>query len=159
MKAVDRIFRYLAGTKKVGLIFGNRNRVGDTGANVTVCAYSDVDWGNSEDRKSLSGWVVKINGDPISWSCKKQGVVAQSTCEAELYAEAAAFNEVLRLKDLIGELGVQIATDVRLNIREDSGVVVYCDNQSTIKVSKNGVKADRTSMWTSSTISSQLKSK
>ncbi len=144
MKSVDRIFRYLAGTKKVGLIFGSRNRVDDSGANVTVCAYSDADWGNSEDRKSLSGWVVKINGDPISWSCKKQSVVAQSTCEAELYAEAAAINEVLWLKDLIGELGVKITNDVRLNIREDSGVIVYCDNQSTIKVSKNGIKADRT---------------
>ena len=144
MKAVDRIFRYLAGTKKVGLIFGSRNRVGDAGANVNVCAYSDADWGNSEDRKSLSGWVVKINGDPISWSCKKQSVVAQSTCEAELYAEAAAINEVLWLRDLIGELGVKITNDVRLNIREESGVIVYCDNQSTIKVSKNGIKADRT---------------
>lgn len=144
MKAVDRIFRYLAGTKKVGLVFGSRNMNGGNVDSVDIAAYSDADWGSNEDRKSLSGWVVKLNGDTISWSCKKQSVVAQSTCEAELYAEAAAINEVLWLKDLIGELDIRIEKEPRLNIREDSGVVVYCDNQSTIKVSKNGIKADRT---------------
>lgn len=156
MKAIDRVFRYLAGTKKVGLIFGSRNLTAcnngfrtpsDVAAKqctTNIAAYSDADWGNNEDRKSLSGWVVKLNGDPISWSCKKQSVVSQSTCEAELYAEAAAINEVLWLRDLIGELEIKLELDPRLNIREESGVVVYCDNQSTIKVSKNGIKADRT---------------
>jgi hypothetical protein len=38
--------------------------------------------------------VAKLNGDPVSWSSKKQRVVALSTCEAELYAESAAIQEV-----------------------------------------------------------------
>lgn len=143
MKSIDRVFRYLAGTRTFGLIFGSRNGVVNN-FDVGMCAYSDADWGSSDDRKSLTGWVAKLNGDPISWSCKKQSVVAQSTCEAELYAEAAAVNEMLWLTDLIGELGIPVAGDTRLNGKEDSGVIVYCDNQSTIKVSKNGIKADRT---------------
>ena len=61
---------------------------------IPVSAYSDADWGNDvRDVKSLTGWVVMVNGDPVSWCCKKQSVVAQSTCEAELYALAAAMNE------------------------------------------------------------------
>ena len=80
MQAAERVLRYLAGTKDVGLVFGSRNGdvVGDSrGRNaqvqVDVCAFADADWANSKgDRKSISGWVAKLNGDPVSWSSKKQ---------------------------------------------------------------------------------------
>ena len=142
MLAAERVLRYLAGTKDVGLVFGSRN--GDARADsrghgtqmvVDVCAFADADWANCKgDRKSISGWVAKLNGDPVSWSSKKQRVVALSTCEAELYAEAAAIQEVLWLRGLMKELGLHTAT----------GSTVFGDNQSTIAVSKNGVKGERT---------------
>jgi len=142
MQAAERVLRYLAGTKEVGLIFGSRNgdAVGDsrghaTQVQVEVCAFADADWANNKgDRKSISGWVAKVNGDPVSWSSKKQRVVALSTCEAELYAEAAAIQEVLWLRGLMEELGLHTATGSR----------IYGDNQSTIAVSQNGVKGERT---------------
>jgi hypothetical protein len=138
MIAIDRILRYYAGTKDVGLIFGSRNgdSVGDSRGHgtemlVDVCAYADADWANDKsDRKSISGWVAKINGDPISWSSKKQQVVGLSTCESELYAQAAAVQEVLWILGLCKELGLQVRT----------GSAVHCDNQSTIAVCKNGIK-------------------
>jgi hypothetical protein len=140
--AAERVLRYLAGTKALGLVFGSRNGdvVGDsrgrnTHVQVDVCAFSDADWANSKrDRKSITGWVAKLNGDPVSWASKKQRTVALSTCEAELYAEAAAIQEVLWLRGLMKELG--------LNVR--SGSVVYGDNQSALAVSANGVKSERT---------------
>ena len=99
------------------------------------CAFADADWaGDRSDRKSISGWVAKINGDPISWSSKKQRVVALSTCEAELYAEAAAIQEVLWIWGILAELDLSSST----------GSTVYGDNQSAIAVSKNGVKGERT---------------
>ena len=102
---------------------------------IDVCAYSDADWANDKsDRKSITGWVAKVNGDAISWASKKQRTVAQSTCEAELYAEAAAIQEVLWLRGLLTELGLHMRT----------GSVVYGDNQSAIAVSKNGIKGERT---------------
>ena len=142
MLAAERVLRYLAGTKDVGLVFGSRNgdaRVDSRGHGtqmvVDVCAFADADWANCKgDRKSISGWVAKLNGDPVSWSSKKQRVVALSTCEAELYAEAAAIQEVLWLRGLMEELGLHTAT----------GSTVFGDNQSTIAVSKNGVKGERT---------------
>jgi len=142
MLAADRVLRYLAGSKDVGLIFGSRNgdAVGDTrgqGSVVEVecCAYADADWaGDHRDRKSISGWVAKINGDPISWSSKKQRVVALSTCEAELYATSAALQEVLWIRSMLAELGLNCS----------AGSTVYGDNQSAISVSKNGVKGERT---------------
>ena len=70
----------------------------------------------------------------MSWSSKKQRVVALSTCEAELYAESAAIQEVLWLRGLMEELGLHTQT----------GSTVYGDNQSAIAVSQNGVKGERT---------------
>jgi len=140
--AAERVLRYLAGTKSLGLVFGSRNgdTVGDsrgrgTQVQVDVCAFSDADWANSKrDRKSITGWVAKLNGDPVSWASKKQKTVALSTCEAELYAEAAAIQEVLWLRGLLKELG--------LNCR--SGSEVYGDNQAALAASSNGIKSERT---------------
>lgn len=142
MQAAERVLRYLTGTKEIGLVFGSRNgdAVGDSRGRraqvqVDVCAFADADWANDKgDRRSISGWVAKLNGDPISWSSKKQRVVALSTCEAELYAESAAIQEVLWLRGLMEELGLHTQT----------GSTVFGDNQSTIAVSTNGVKGERT---------------
>ena len=141
MTAAMRVLRYLAGTPGAGLVFGSRNAgiVGDSRGNsklqTDVCAWADADWANDrKDRKSITGWVAKLNGDPISWSSKKQRIVAQSTCEAELYAEAAAIQEVLWLRGLLAELGLHV----------QMGSLVHGDNQSTIAVSKNGVRSERT---------------
>jgi hypothetical protein len=143
MAAAERVLRYLAGTKAVGLVFGARNgaaAMGDSRGHgerqqLDVCAFADADWANNRnDRKSITGWVAKLNGDPISWSSKKQRTVALSTCEAELYAEAAAIQEVLWLRGLMKEL----------RLHSNTGSVVHGDNQSAIAVSKNGVRSDRT---------------
>ena len=123
-------------------MFGSRNgdTVGDSRGRraqvqVDVCAFADADWANDKgDRRSITGWVAKLNGDPVSWSSKKQRVVALSTCEAELYAESAAIQEVLWLRGLMEELGLHTQT----------GSTVYGDNQSAIAVSENGVKGERT---------------
>ena len=143
MRAAERVLRYLAGTKSAGLSFGARSGVAAMGDSrghgerqqLDVCAFADADWaGDRSDRKSITGWVAKLNGDPISWSSKKQRTVALSTCEAELYAEAAAIQEVLWLRGLMKELRLQ----------SNTGSVVHGDNQSAIAVSKNGIRSDRT---------------
>ena len=104
MKACDRVFRYLAGTRALSLWFGRRS----SQPTVEVTAYADSDWGSDRgDRKSVTGWIALVNGDPVSWASKKQKVVAQSTCEAELYAEAAAINESKWLCGLLNELGLK----------------------------------------------------
>lgn len=130
-KACDRVFRYLAGSRAVGLLFGRNSEQ----TAVSISAYADADWGSDHaDRKSITGWVAMLSGDPVSWASKKQKVVSQSSCEAELYAEAAAINEIKWLRGLLGELGVASAQTP----------VLYGDNQSTQELSKNGIKSERT---------------
>lgn len=52
-----------------------------------ILAYSDADWaGDVDTRHSTSGWICLLNGGPVSWSSRKQSVIATSTTEAELIA-------------------------------------------------------------------------
>jgi len=136
--ACDRVFRYLAGTKSLGLLFGRqplRADVPSQSSTVAVTAYADADWASDRiDRKSITGWIAMINGDPVSWASKKQKVVSQSSCEAELYAEGAAINEAKWLDGLLCEIG----------LRQNSTPLIYGDNQSTQTLSKNGIKSERT---------------
>jgi hypothetical protein len=130
-KACDRVFRYLAGTKAKGLLFGRRNES-------VLTAWSDSDWGTDWiDRKSQTGWAAMLWGDLVSWASKKQKVVAQSSCEAELYAEASAINEMSWLRGLLSE--ISLYTEGR-----DPTPKLYGDNQSTQKLTENGVKSERT---------------
>src|SRR6185312_12197145 len=113
----------------LGLLFGRNSNTAD----ITVSAYADADWGSDHtDRKSITGWVAMLNGDIVSWASKKQKVVSQSTCEAELYAEAAAINETKWLSGLLSEIGME----------QTSAPLIYGDNQSTLALSKNGIKSE-----------------
>jgi len=135
--AAKRVLRYLRGTAGVALKFGAGESAVTSGGEeeMVVSGYSDADWANDiRDRKSVSGWVVKLNGDVVNWSCKKQQTTALSTCEAELYAESACVQEVLWLRHLLEEIG--------LRLRPQS--VVWGDNQSTLQISEDGIIRERT---------------
>ena len=137
-KAAQRVLRYLAGSRQTGLWFG-RGASGQQQQqhieDAEVHAYSDADWGSDKsDRKSITGWIAYLNGDPVSWASKKQSTVAQSSCEAELYAASAATNELLWLRSLLSELGLQM----------NGPSTLFVDNQGAIEVAKHGVKSERT---------------
>ena len=82
-QAIKRILRYLQGTVEHGLKYPRKH--------VQDCVgYSDADWaGDTNDRKSTSGYVFQLNGTSISWRSKKQTSVALSTAEAEYMALAS----------------------------------------------------------------------
>jgi hypothetical protein len=43
-------------------------------------------------RKSITGYLVRVDGDVVDWKSKKQPVVAQSSSEAEYVALAMLVN-------------------------------------------------------------------
>ncbi|XP_019451824.1 PREDICTED: uncharacterized protein LOC109353922 [Lupinus angustifolius] len=80
MVAAKRILRYLKGTLCYGVLFPIQKQNCESG----FVGYSDSDWcGDKEDKRSTLGYLFTIFGAPISWSSRKQDVVALSTCEAE----------------------------------------------------------------------------
>jgi hypothetical protein len=97
--AVKRVFRYLAKTADLGLVYQNCPEPDCTG-------FSDADWGNDEiDSKSITGFVFLIGNGAVTWSAKKQDSVARSTQQAEYQAYSAAAREALWIRTLLNELG------------------------------------------------------
>jgi len=64
---------------------------------------------------------------PISWSSKKQSIVALSTCEVEYVAATMSACQAVRLDTLLQEL----------KINESDGVKLFVDNKSAINLPKN----------------------
>jgi len=73
-----RILRYLSGILNYKLHY-DRERGKLNGS-------SDASWGNGVKMKSFSGGIIQLGKSLIMWNCRKQKCVADSTCEAELFA-------------------------------------------------------------------------
>nr|GEV73729.1 uncharacterized mitochondrial protein AtMg00810-like [Tanacetum cinerariifolium] len=81
--AVKRIFRYSKGQPKLGLWYHR-----DSPFNLK--AFSDSDYaGASLNRKSITGGFQFLGKRLISWQCKKQTIVANSTTKEEYVAAAS----------------------------------------------------------------------
>src|SRR5882672_9670863 len=86
-EAVKRVFRYLKGTREHELTIGMGGTLTWNGKTHTgLQGYCDANWASQEHRNSMSGYVLMIDGGAISWSSKKQPVIALSTTEAEYIA-------------------------------------------------------------------------
>jgi len=114
-KGLKRILRYLKGTVNLYLSF-QKNQ------GPLITAYADADWAGDVDRKSTTGFLIELYGNPVCWTTKKQTTVALSSTEAEYVALATASTEVVWTRNFLRELGWTI---------EDS-TIVYEDNQSCI---------------------------
>ncbi|GKA42830.1 uncharacterized mitochondrial protein-like protein [Tanacetum coccineum] len=81
--AVKRIFRYLKGQPKLGLWYPKDSPI-------DLVAYTDSDYARASlERKSTTGGSQFLGSRLISWQCKKQTVVANSTTEAEYVAASS----------------------------------------------------------------------
>ncbi|GJV01148.1 putative ribonuclease H-like domain-containing protein [Tanacetum coccineum] len=82
LHAVKRNFRYLKGQPKLGLWYPRDSPF-------VLESFSDSDYaGASLDRKSTTGGCQFLGKRLISWQCKKQTIVVNSTTEAEYVATA-----------------------------------------------------------------------
>jgi len=101
----------------------------------TIIAYSDADWAGCPDtRRSTSGYCIYLGNALVSWSSKRQATVSRSSAEAEYRAVANAVAKCIWLRQLLGELNVNIP----------SATIAYCDNVSAVYMSKNPVHHRRT---------------
>lgn len=122
--AVKRVFRYLKGTLNFKLEF-NDNSYCDV--------YCDSDWGNKlNDRYSVTGVCLMVNGGIVHWHSKRQKTVALSTTEDEYMALSSAVQESLWLKQLISE--ISMTPDI---------VKIHCDNRGALELAKNNVTSQR----------------
>ncbi|GJT38216.1 putative ribonuclease H-like domain-containing protein [Tanacetum coccineum] len=127
LHAVKRIFRYLKHQPKLGLWYLRDSPF-------ELEAFSDSDYaGASLDRKSTTGGCQFLGRRLISWQCKKQTIMANSTTEAEYVAAAHCCGQVLWIQNQMMDYGFNF-----MNTK------IHIDNESTICVVKNPVYHSRT---------------
>lgn len=88
-----------------------------------ICGWADADYATSiVTKKSTSGYVITMYGNPICWSAKKQPVVAQSTTEAEFVAINRCAKQLRWLTNLVLNLHIKIRAPILKN--DNSGAVI-----------------------------------
>jgi Reverse transcriptase (RNA-dependent DNA polymerase) len=120
------ICRYLLGTSNYTLVYDGPSDGG-------LEAYADSDWASDPDtRKSTTGYLVKLAGGIFAWNSHTQKTVALSSTEAEYMSLSDTSRQLVWVKNLLIELGIQL-----------SPIPLYGDNQGSIFLTSNPVQEKR----------------
>ncbi|GJT30197.1 putative ribonuclease H-like domain-containing protein [Tanacetum coccineum] len=121
------LYRYLKGQPTLGLWYPKD-------LPMDLIAYSDTDYdGASIDKKSTTGGCQFLCCRLISWQCKKQTIVANSTTKAEYIAASKCYGLVLWLQNQLLDYGYNFMK-----------IKIHVDNESLICVVKNHVYHSKT---------------
>ncbi|GJV91363.1 putative ribonuclease H-like domain-containing protein [Tanacetum coccineum] len=127
LHAVKRIFRYLKGQPKLGLWYPKDSPF-------DLVAYTDSDYaGTSLDKKSTKRGCQFLGCRLISWQCKKQTVVANSTTKSEYIPASNCCGQVLWIQNQLLDYGYNFMQ-----------TKIHIDNESTICIVKNPVFHSKT---------------
>ena len=123
-EAAKHILRYLKATKHRKLTYSKQK---PAMAN-KLYGYVDADHaGSRDDRKSVGGYVLMLNGAAISWSSRKIKVISLSSFESEWYSASICGCEVVVVRRLLEEIGR----------KQSSPTVLFEDNAACIHAATN----------------------
>ena len=134
---VKHLFRYLKGTKDLGLFYTNR-----PGENMV--GYADAGYlSDPHQARSQTGYVFTHSGAAICWRSTKQSLVATSSNHAEIIAMYEASRELVWLRNMtahvLKESGLSVGQE------KEEPMIIYEDNAACIAQLKEGyIKGDRT---------------
>ena len=91
-------------------------------------AYSDTNFtGDTEDRCSTGGYAVFLGTGTISWSSRRQSIVALSSTESEYIVLSEVGCEIMWIKHFLEEL----------DFTSQEPTTIFADNQGTIAFATN----------------------
>ncbi|CAI7781323.1 unnamed protein product [Closterium sp. NIES-53] len=93
-----RVLRYLCSTSGMGLVLGGQG-------SVVLNGHSDASWADDQATQRLpQGYTFSLGSGSVSWRSTRSFCVLSSSCEAEIYAEAMAAQELrwLTFADRLG---------------------------------------------------------
>ena len=100
-----------------------------------IIAYTDSDYANNDERKSITGGIVTLGGSPTYFMSKMQSIVSLSSTEAEYIALGTITQEVLFQRQILNEL---------LDDKDEKTSIIYEDNLGAIYLAKNQQISQRT---------------
>jgi len=131
-ECLKRVGRYLKGTPSLTTIL--QKGVGGANGSLRLSMYVDASYASCPDTgRSITGYVVALNGNVVCATSKRQDTVACSTTEAEIIAFSEGCKELVYIHRLLSEF-----QDVELPM------MVHEDNLATIDVLSNPVNNGRT---------------
>mmetsp|Transcript_46824 Transcript_46824/g.95765 ORF Transcript_46824/g.95765 Transcript_46824/m.95765 type:complete len:1109 (-) Transcript_46824:511-3837(-) len=132
IKAADRVFRYVKGTREKGIWFRENDKK-NLGKNI-MAVYADTSDADCPiTSKSTGGYIIYINGAPVAWRSGRLPLVTLSSAESEYVQVTLACQEILHLRELLSALGFpQTAT------------AIFEDNQAAIAICNNPCHRTRT---------------
>ncbi|XP_019438966.1 PREDICTED: uncharacterized protein LOC109344666 [Lupinus angustifolius] len=126
-RATKRILKYLKGTTSHCLHFKPTRAP-------SLLAYSDVGWlSDPEDSRSQYRYAIFHGSNLISWTSRKQQVVARSSTEVEYRSLAYTVAELLWIQQLLKDLHDPLLDPLLL----------LCDNVGAIFMTKNPIICTR----------------
>ncbi|POM70458.1 Putative retroelement [Phytophthora palmivora] len=118
-RAAQRVVRYALTTKDYGLVYHACQ------GPLNLEAFADADHARCpESSRSVTGFVIKLNGCIFDWWSKKQEGVTTNTCSSELMAWT---------QNLLNELRINGTVET----------TVFCDNQSALKTIEYNGNSER----------------
>ena len=116
-QAIERVMKYLSGTKLHGLFYKKNPAV--------IEGFSDANQSTlSGDSLSTIGYIFTLGGGVVCWKSKKQTIIANSTMEAELIVLASVSEEANWLRDLLHE--------IPLGEKPILPILIHCDSTAII---------------------------
>lgn len=128
--ALKTLFRYGKRTQTHGLLYKAPSTQQDHQKS-DLHTYSDADYGNAKDQKSISGNVHCICQTPISWCSKNQSIVALSTPEAEYISATFAIQHTHWLRRLLNTINISDKTPTPHYVGSWSAVLTAKNQAST----------------------------
>lgn len=118
-----RILNYLYYTRKLKLVFKRQ-----INCDVMDC-FVDSDWaGDILDRKSTTGYVIRLFGNTVYWKSHKQSSITKASTFAEYVALSESVTEIIFIKGILKTFGIKLKSPIR----------IYEDNSGAIQIAKNG---------------------
>jgi len=91
----------------------------------------DADWaGDTDTRRSHMGYILMMNGGPISWKSRRQDNVSLSISEAEFVAASLAGQEAIYLCETLTDFGFS----------QTKATLLHEDNLACVVMSENPVR-------------------
>ncbi|KAJ9547136.1 hypothetical protein OSB04_019679 [Centaurea solstitialis] len=130
---VKQIFRYLQGTKDLGLYFANPSKG-------SLYGFADAGYlSDPHNGRSQTGYVFTMGGTAISWRSTKQTMTATSSNHAEILAIHEASRECVWLRNYCIKTMRHVLLSSRKDISKETGPSIHFRNSSSHMICrKNG---------------------
>ena len=91
--------------------------------------FCDSDYANQSDCHSITGFIYHFRQGAVTWSSKKQQLIALSTVKAKYIAHAHAVKEALGLCTFVSEIHSELVGETVINPDNQGAIALSKDNK------------------------------